>query len=140
HPLTRGFTCPKGRRYGALHSDPDRITTAQRRRPDGSFEPMDTGAATKEIAARLSAIMEEHGPEAVGLFIGTASYTATLTFTFAGAWHRATSSPKRYTTNTIDQTAKTIAMGRMGSWAGGNQRFADSDVWMLVGTNPPLSL
>jgi anaerobic selenocysteine-containing dehydrogenase len=140
HPLTRGFTCPKGRRYGLLHSDPDRITTAQRRRADGAYEPIDTGTATEEIAKRLSAIIEEHGPEAVGLFIGTASYTATLTYTFGGAWHRATGSHKRYTTNTIDQTAKMIAAGRMGSWGGGNQRFEDSDVWMLVGTNPPLSL
>jgi anaerobic selenocysteine-containing dehydrogenase len=140
HPLTRGFTCPKGRRYGALHNDPDRITTAQRRGADGTFAPIDTRTATDEIAARLSAIVEEHGPEAVGLFIGTASYTATLTYTFGGAWHRATGSHKRYTTNTIDQTAKMIAAGRMGSWAGGNQRFDDSDVWMLVGTNPPLSL
>ncbi|HEY2331490.1 MAG TPA: molybdopterin-dependent oxidoreductase, partial [Acidimicrobiales bacterium] len=140
HPLTRGFTCPKGRRYGALHSDPDRITTAQRRRSDGSHEPIAVATATEEIAACLSAIIAEHGPEAVGLFIGTAAYTATLTYTFGGAWHRATGSHKRYTTNTIDQTAKMIASGRMGSWAGGNQRFEDSDVWMLVGTNPPLSL
>ena len=140
HPLTRGFTCPKGRRYGSLHSDPDRITTAQRRRADGGFDAIDTGVATQEIAEKLSAILEEHGPEAIGLFIGTASYSATLTYTFAGAWHRATGSPKRYSTNTIDQTAKMIASGRMGTWAGGNQRFVDSDVWMLVGTNPPLSL
>ncbi len=140
HPLTRGFTCPKGRRYGALHSDPGRITTAQRRRRDGGFEPIHTGEATLEIAAQLHAIIDEHGPEAVGIFIGTASYTATLTYTFGGAWLRATGSPKRYTTNTIDQTAKTIAIGRMGMWAAGQQRFDDSDVYMLVGTNPPLSL
>jgi anaerobic selenocysteine-containing dehydrogenase len=140
HPLTRGFTCPKGRRYGALHSDPGRVTTAQRRRPDGTFEPMDTGQATVEIAAKLKAILDEHGPDAIGIFIGTASYTATLTYTFGGAWHRATGSAKRYTTNTIDQTAKIIAAGRLGSWAGGYQRFEDSDVYMLVGTNPPLSL
>src|SRR5688572_17710095 len=99
HPLTRGFTCPKGRRYGALHHDPDRILSAQRRRPDGTFEPIAPTQATEEIAAKLMAILEEHGPEAVGLFIGTASYTASLTYSFAGAWHRATGSPKRYTTN-----------------------------------------
>ena len=140
HPLTKGFTCPKGRRYGQLHSDPGRITTAQRRRPDGTFEAMDTAAATLEIAARLDAILAAHGPEAIGIFIGTASYSATLTYTFGGAWHRAIGSHKRYTTNTIDQTAKVIAMGRLGYWDAGFQRFPDSDVYMLVGTNPPLSL
>jgi anaerobic selenocysteine-containing dehydrogenase len=140
HPLTRGFTCPKGRRYGALHDDPDRILASQRRRADGTFEAIPAARATEEIAQRLSAIIEEHGPEAVGLFIGTSSYTASLTYSFAGAWHRATKSPKRYTTNTLDQTAKTIAAGRLGSWGGGNQRWDESDVWMMVGTNPPVSM
>lgn len=49
-------------------------------------------------------------------------------------------SPKRYTTSTLDQFAKNIAAGRIGTWAAGYQRFPDSDVYMLVGTNPPLSM
>ena len=140
HPLTRGFTCPKGRRYGALHHDPERILSAQRRRPDGTFEEVATEDATAEIAARLNAILAEHGPEAVGLFIGTQSYTASLTYSFSGAWHRATASPKRYTTNTLDATAKMISSGRLGTWSGGNQRFDESDVWMMIGGNPPVSM
>jgi anaerobic selenocysteine-containing dehydrogenase len=140
HPLTRGFTCPKGRRFGALHHDPDRIVESQVRRADGTFAPIDAAVATEEIAAKLNALVAEHGPESVGLFIGTQSYNASLTYSFAGAWHRATQSPKRYTTNTLDATAKMISAGRLGSWGGGNQRWDESDVWMMVGGNPPVSM
>lgn len=140
HPLTRGFTCPKGRRFGALHHDPERILAAQRRRADGTFESIDTALATEEIAAKLNEILAAHGPEAIGLFVGTQSYTASLTYSFSGAWHRATNSPKRYTTNTLDATAKMISSGRLGTWGGGNQRFDESDVWMMVGGNPPVSM
>jgi anaerobic selenocysteine-containing dehydrogenase len=140
HPLTRGFTCSKGRRLGDLHSDPDRLRESQRRRADGTFEPVPVGAAIDDVAARLSSIVDEHGPDAVGLFIGTQTYTASLTHSLASGWFRALGSRKRFTTVTIDQSAKLVAHGRLGAWAGGRQRFEDADVWLLVGTNPLVSM
>ncbi|HXY94376.1 MAG TPA: molybdopterin-dependent oxidoreductase [Acidimicrobiia bacterium] len=139
HPLTRGFTCTKGRHLGALHHAPDRFLTAQRNGPDG-FEPLPTEQAVDEIAVRMRAILDEHGPEAIGLFVGTQTYTASLTFSFAGAWLRAVGSHKRFSTMTIDQSAKWVAQARLGTWAAGRQRFDDCDVWMLVGTNPLVSM
>ena len=89
HPLTRGFTCSKGRRLGDFHSDPHRLRQSQRRRADGTFEPVPVGAAIDDVAARLSSIVDDHGPDAVGLFIGTQTYTASLTHSFASGWFRA---------------------------------------------------
>ena len=139
HALTRGFTCTKGRHLGELHHAPDRFVTAQRNGPDG-LQPIPTDQAIDEIAARLRTILDEHGPESIALFVGTQSYTASLTFSFAGAWLRAVGSHKRFSTMTIDQSAKWVATARLGSWAAGRQRFEDSDVWLLVGTNPLVSM
>ncbi|MET0627290.1 MAG: molybdopterin-dependent oxidoreductase [Acidimicrobiia bacterium] len=139
HPLTRGFTCTKGRHLGALHHAPDRFLTAQRRGEHG-LEPIATAAAIDEIAARLRAIADEHGPDSIALFVGTHSYTASLTYSFAGAWLRAVGSHQRYSTMTIDQSAKWVAEERLGSWGGGRQRFDDADVWLLAGTNPLVSM
>jgi anaerobic selenocysteine-containing dehydrogenase len=139
HPLTRGFTCTKGRHLGDLHHAPDRFLTAQRNGPNG-LEPVPTAQAIDEVAARVRAILDEHGPEAIALFVGTASYNAALTYTFAGAWLRAIGSHHRYSTMTIDQSAKWVAQSRLGQWGAGRQRFEDSDVWLLVGTNPLVSL
>src|ERR1700722_3111132 len=41
---------------------------------------------------------------------------------------------------TVDQSAKWVTEGRLGRWAAGGQRFADADVWMLVGTNPLVTM
>jgi anaerobic selenocysteine-containing dehydrogenase len=139
HALTRGFTCTKGRHLGELHHAPDRFVTAQRNGPAG-LQPVATDVAIDEIAARMRAIRDAHGPESIALFVGTQSYTASLTFSFAGAWLRAVGSHKRFSTMTIDQSAKWVAQARLGTWAAGRQRFEDSDVWLLAGTNPLVSM
>ncbi|MDZ7676706.1 MAG: molybdopterin-dependent oxidoreductase [Acidimicrobiales bacterium] len=140
HPLTKGFTCAKGRRIGDFHSDPARLQTSQRRRSDATFEPVNVDTAVHEVADRLRSIIDDHGPDAVGLFVGTQTYTASLSYSFATAWQRAVGTRKRFTTVTIDQSAKIVATGRLGAWAGGLQRFQDADTWMLVGTNPLVSM
>ena len=116
HPLTQGFTCPKGRRLGDFHSDPERLTQSHKRVAPGGFEPIPVMQAIREIAAHLRAIVDEHGPAAVGLFNGTQALTAALTPSFARGWFRALGSPKAFSTMTIDQSAKWVAWGRLGSW------------------------
>ena len=63
-----------------------------------------------------------------------------LTLPFALAWFRALGSRKLFTTATIDQSAKVVRDMRLGRWEAGRQRFEDADVWLLVGTNPLVSL
>lgn len=140
NPLTSGFTCPKGRAWGELHAAPDRFLESQRRGSEGLLEPVPVGRAIEEVSERLLAIIAEHGPDSVAFFVGTQSYTSTLTFPFATAWQRALGTHKYFSTNTIDQSAKFVAAERMGSWRGGRQRFEDSDVWLLAGSNPLISM
>ena len=138
--LTSGFTCPKGRAWGDLHAAPDRFLESQRRGSNGVLEPVPVGQAIEEVAERLRAIIDEHGPDSVAFFVGTQSYTSTLTFPFATAWQRALGTHKYFSTNTIDQSAKFVAAERLGSWRGGRQRFEESDVWLLTGSNPLVSM
>jgi anaerobic selenocysteine-containing dehydrogenase len=140
NPLSSGFTCPKGRHWGELHHAPDRFLGSQRRGSDGELEPAELGLVVEEVAERLRTIVDEHGPDAVAFFVGTQSYTSTLTFPFATAWQRALGTHKYFSTNTVDQSAKFVAAERLGSWRGGRQRFEDSDVWLLAGSNPLVSM
>jgi anaerobic selenocysteine-containing dehydrogenase len=82
HPLTHGFTCAKCRRLGDFHAGPGRLLESQRRGPDGTFEPLPVQSAIEEIADRLRSILEAHGPDSVGLFVGTQTYMASLTYGF----------------------------------------------------------
>ncbi|WP_174189371.1 molybdopterin-dependent oxidoreductase, partial [Nocardia barduliensis] len=138
HPITRGYTCPKGRRAGDLAHGPDRLTTSLRRTGD-TLLPIRADQATIEIAGRLREITERHGPDSVALFMGTQQNFAALTPPMAHAWFRGTGSHKLFSTMTIDQSAKWVVAERMGSYLGGRQRLEDADVWLLAGTNPVVS-
>ena len=139
HPISGGYTCPKGRRGGDLVHGPDRLTTSMRRTGTGTHEPVPVARATADIADRLRTIVDRHGPDAVALFMGTQQNFAALTPPMARAWFRGTGSHKLFSTMTIDQSAKWVVAERMGTYLGGRQRFEDADVWLLAGTNPVVS-
>ncbi|QHE70488.1 molybdopterin-containing oxidoreductase family protein [Rhodococcus sp. WAY2] len=139
HPISGGYTCPKGRRGGDLVHGPDRLTTSMWRSATGTHEPVPVAQATADIAGRLRAIVDRHGPDAVALFMGTQQNFAALTPPMARAWFRGTGSHKLFSTMTIDQSAKWVVAERMGTYLGGRQRFEDADVWLLAGTNPVVS-
>src|SRR5688500_7623377 len=62
--FSRGFICPKGASLGALHDDPDRLTTPLVRR-DGELVEATWDEAFAEIDRRLPPILEQHGRDAV---------------------------------------------------------------------------
>ncbi len=141
HALTRGFTCIKGRHIGDIHADPHRLLTSLRSEGGGSERvAISADAAVEEISGRLRDIIDAHGPDAVGFYSGTQAAYASLTGPFANAWWRTIGSQRTFSSMTVDQSAKWVAEGRLGRWAAGGQRFADSDVWLLAGTNPLVSM
>ncbi|MGI5200219.1 molybdopterin-containing oxidoreductase family protein [Spirillospora sp. CA-108201] len=139
HLLSKGFTCPKGRRAGALLQGPHRLTGSLRRGATGEFEPVDGLAASREIGERLRLIRDEHGPDSIALFMGTQQAFTTLTPFVVKSWLRATGSRKLFSTMTIDQSAKWLVPLRMGEYLGGPQPMTDADVWMLSGNNVVLT-
>ena len=138
HPMSQGYTCTKGRALPEEVHAPDRLTGALRRSRAGVLEPVATDRAIDEIAEQLHGIIEEHGPRAVAMYVGTRGYEV-LQLTGARAWLRGIGSPGFYSTYTIDQPGKDLARARHGSWPAGFQDVATSDVVLLVGTNPVVS-
>jgi anaerobic selenocysteine-containing dehydrogenase len=68
HPITRGFLCGKVAQYLERVYHPDRLLYPLRRtgaKGEGRLERMSWDEALDEIASRLRAIGEEHGPEAI---------------------------------------------------------------------------
>jgi anaerobic selenocysteine-containing dehydrogenase len=70
HPGSEGYTCEKGLRVGYYQADPQRLTTPLRRRPDGTFEPIDWDTAIAEIAARFHDVIAEHGGDKIFFYGG----------------------------------------------------------------------
>ncbi|MGH3391350.1 MAG: molybdopterin-dependent oxidoreductase, partial [Actinomadura sp.] len=73
HPFTRGALCVKVNRYLEHAAAPDRILHPLRRvgpKGSGRFERITWQEALDEISTRLSAIIEEHGGEAIWPYWG----------------------------------------------------------------------
>ena len=118
-PLFGAYTCIKGRALGDQHHNPDRLRTALKRQPDGSFVEMPTSAALDEIAAKLRALIATNGPRSFASYCGTATFQNAAAHPVIRAFHKAVESPSFYTSITIDQPAKLVTPLRLGSWAAG---------------------
>ncbi len=139
NPLYRGYLCPKGRTLPDIHNHSGRLLHSMKRLPDGSHAPLAHGEALDEIAAKIAELLDRHGPRSVALYAGTYAFMYPLATPMAMAWMNAIGSPMRFAPATIDKPGKGIAMALHGRWAAGPQTFADADVWMIVGANPPVS-
>jgi anaerobic selenocysteine-containing dehydrogenase len=139
-PLYFGYTCIKGREFPAMHHAPERLLVSQKRRPDGGHEPIASGQAIAEIADRVSRIVAEHGPRSVAIYVGTNGGCDVRTAQVAMAWMAALGSRMIFTSITIDQPGKMTAPALHGAWLAGAPTLAHADVWMLIGTNPIISM
>ena len=138
-PLFGGYTCIKGRQLPDQLSHPGRLREPLRRRPDGTFETVSSAVALDEIAMRLHAIVDAHGPRAVASYTGTGGYQNSVAVPAARAFHQGLGSPSFYTSVTIDQPAKTTAPFRTGIWEAGYHDFSTADVLLGIGYNPMVS-
>jgi len=138
-PIFQGYTCVKGRQLPDQIHDPARIRATLRRTAGGTFEEVPSETALDEIAERLRAILDEHGPRALATYTGTGGYQNAPSHPVAMAFHKAIGSVSYYTSVTIDQPMKATAPMRMGMWEAGPQNFTEADVLLAIGYNPMVS-
>lgn len=139
NPLFKGYTCPKGRALPELHNHAGRLLHSQKRQPDGSFAPIGSAAAAIEVADKIQAILDTHGPRAVAFYVGTPNAGTPTAASMGNSFMRAIGSRMFFTSNTIDQPGKQISMALHGKWLGGEPNFEQADAWLLVGNNPIIS-
>ena len=140
NPVYGGFTCEKGRQLPEQHRHPERLLHTMRRRDDGTHEPVPVGQAMDEVAARLAAIVAEHGPRSVAVYTGTCASRNPAAKPVLLAFLKALGSPMRFDSNTIDQPGKAVAQAMLGTWGAPPQGFDDADVALLIGGNPFVAL
>ena len=70
-PASHGYTCPRGRDIATHLYGPNRLLRPLRRNDSGDLEETSSKTAVAEIAHRLEAIVDEHGPAAVAMYTGT---------------------------------------------------------------------
>ncbi len=109
-PFSQGFICPKGSTLGALHDDPDRLRRPLVRR-DGEHIEVSWDEAFAEIDRRLTAVVGEHGTDAVAVYIGNPNahnYANTLAIR---PLVKALRTKNVYSASTVDQMPKHVSCG-----------------------------
>jgi anaerobic selenocysteine-containing dehydrogenase len=137
--LYHGYTCPKGRALPEMHANPARLLHSLRRDPSGEHRPIGSEDAMDEVAELVQAIVAEHGPRSVALYIGTNALPYPASPAAATAWMGALGSRMIFSSNTIDQPGKQIATALHGRWRADEHGFETADTWLLVGVNPVIS-
>ncbi|MET9802656.1 molybdopterin oxidoreductase family protein [Streptomyces sp. NPDC006368] len=108
--FSEGFICPKGASFGEVDADPDRLRTPLVRE-DGELREASWEEAFDLVARRLPPLVEEYGPNALGVVLGNPNV-----HTMAGALYPpvllgALRTRNLFTASTLDQMPKHVSSG-----------------------------
>ena len=139
HPLSRGYTCPKGRALGALHHDPRRLD-----RPsfgDDHRSPVDWESVIDDISDRISSSIAAHGPDSIAMYFASGSAFDTAGRRTSERFLTALGSKQKYTATTIDTPCKPLVAELVGGWSGLTPIWdhESSRLLLLFGSNPVVS-
>jgi anaerobic selenocysteine-containing dehydrogenase len=138
NPLTEGYACVKGLDVPAALYGEERIKRPLKRVGDRHV-PIPLEQALDEIAEKLQAIIAEDGAQSAAFFRGTGTFGSNVAIF---SWPNLADAlgAQRFSTMTIDQSAKWVTQERLGTWAAGKQSFKGADVWLVAGSNPLVSV
>ena len=140
HPLSKGYTCPKGRALGQSHRNPGAITRPLIRR-NGQLVPISWSECLDDLAARLRKVVDTYGPNAVGIYFGSGLGMDASGYRMADTFYKSLGNPPKFSPLTIDGTAKVLASCMVGGFPGLSPKTDNDNVDMLlyVGVNPMVS-
>lgn len=140
NPHTWQDFCAKGRTANQLVEHPRRILNPMRRVGDRYVEAT-WEEAIADIAARMNALIDADGPDAVGVYYGNPSGFSSSNIVFMNGWLDAVGTHSRYAVGSVDQNAMhVVATAMYGSMLMAPVSDIDNcDYFLLVGTNPAVS-
>jgi anaerobic selenocysteine-containing dehydrogenase len=136
HPLSEGYTCPKGRALPAFHHDPRRLD-----RPAIGGREVPWDAMLDDLAARVQGTLDVAGPHGIAMYLASGSAFDSAGRRAAERFLRVLGSPQKYTATTIDTPSKPLVAELVGGWSGLTPIWDDerSTLLVLIGCNPVVS-
>jgi anaerobic selenocysteine-containing dehydrogenase len=136
--FSRGFLCPKGVAIADLHEDPDRLRTPLLRDAGGELRLASWEAAFAFVGERLGPLIEQHGRDAVGVYIGNPAAHGLAPLLYGRVLLKALGTRSIFSASTVDQRPKEIAAALM---FGAQLSVAIPDVdrtqhLLMLGANP----
>ncbi len=139
-PFSRGHICPKAVALQDIHADPDRLRHPLRRTRSG-WERITWRRAFDETAARLKDVQRQHGPDALGVYLGNPNVHNYGTLLFLPALLATLGTRNRFSATSLDQLPHMFASAFM---FGHPLLFPVPDVdhtdfFVIMGGNPAVS-
>ena len=110
--FSHGFICPKAYALKELDADPDRLRRPLIRRRNG-FEPVGWDDAFAEVERGLSAVIQKHGRQAVGAYLGNPNAHNLAGMLYVPVMLRALGTRNVFSASTVDQMPKQVSAGMM---------------------------
>jgi anaerobic selenocysteine-containing dehydrogenase len=111
-PFSRGYICPKAHGLKELYHDPDRLRRPVRRTADG-WEEIGWEEAYEEVAARLIAVRDKYGNDAIGTYTGNPIVHDLGAVLYRQVIQRALGSRSMFNSAAIDTLPKIVQTGLM---------------------------
>ncbi|MBT2508239.1 molybdopterin oxidoreductase family protein [Streptomyces sp. ISL-98] len=135
--FSRGFICPKGASFGDLDADPDRLTGPLVRK-DGELREASWSEAFDLVAARIRPLIEEYGPNSVGVVLGNPNVHTMAGALYPSVLLAALRTRSLFTASTVDQMPKHVSSGLLfgDPYAIPVPDLDRTDHLLLLGANP----
>jgi anaerobic selenocysteine-containing dehydrogenase len=136
HPASRGYTCSKGRGLPAWHHSSHRLD-----RPRLHGREVTWGEVLADLAARLDLVVDETGPDAVGLYLATGLAYDAAGQIAASQWLPSIGSRSFFTAVTVDNAPVLVAAELVSAEPMLNPIWDPTvpGLAIFVGTNPVVS-
>jgi anaerobic selenocysteine-containing dehydrogenase len=138
--FSHGYLCPKAASLKELHGDPDCIRQPMLRRGE-AWLPVSWEEAFADIEQHLAPIMQEHGRNALGIYIGNPNVHQLDNTLYMPVLLKAAGTQNIFSASTVDQMPKQVSAALM---FGGGLSIPIPDIdhteyLLLLGANPLVS-
>lgn len=140
HPISKGYTCPKGRSLPAFHHAPNRLDQPLLRTQD-ELVPVSWERTLDDLQRTIEGVVSDRGPNAVGAYLGTGSAFDPAGRRMARKLLQALGSRSLYSSTTVDTPCKPLVAELM---SGQPMLIPVVDeqrpgLTLLIGSNPVVS-
>ena len=140
HVSSKGFSCVKGLKQHEMYTSPDRLKFPMKK-TDAGFERISWRQTNKEIGDKVQQLIKDHGPDSIGMYVGTAAGFSVLHPVFAQGFMTGIGSKSMYSSSTQDCSNK-FAVSRLIYGFPFTLPFPDirrTNCLIIVGANPVIS-
>lgn len=140
-PLSRGYTCGKGRSLPVWHHHPLRLNEPEVSDGAGGFKRIGWSETLDDIAARIRSTRADHGPDSVGVLLATGSAFDALGRRMAERLWQQLGSRSKYTSGSVDTPCKPLVSRLLTGFPGlvPTLDLDASELTILIGVNPVVS-